>query len=314
MQLTYWKKFDKVFKHFSGKKIYEEILKLVDLLGEPYKKKSNKGRKFKITPKEYTAIIAFKISSRDNFRDMELDSELYVDEHIDHSTFGKNFFKIPYDYLRKLLKLTGNLLEGLLGRTKVHVADSTKITTDRYRDIVFQGKPRRVKGVYKLHTMIQRHPEKQMTIIVDGIATDEHISDSEGAVRMMTILKEGDKFTADRGYDYEKVYKTCYTSRITTNIKPQKRSCGKHSVYRKKMVKSFDETRYKKERGIVETEFAGFENKGLVFTHYRTNDARLKYGLILETRHNINNLLKLKVERITIISYCSTNFVFECLG
>jgi len=98
MQLTYWKKFDKVFKHFSGKKIYEEILKLVDLLGEPYKKKSNKGRKFKITPKEYTAIIAFKISSRDNFRDMELDSELYVDEHIDHSTFGKNFFKIPYDY------------------------------------------------------------------------------------------------------------------------------------------------------------------------------------------------------------------------
>lgn len=307
IQLSYWKKYDRVFKHFSSKKIYEEILKIVRKLGKPFKKKSNKGRKFKINPEEYTALIAFKISSGDNFRDMELDSELFVNEHIDHSTFGKNYFRIPYNYLRELLKLTGKLLEGLLGRAKVHIADSTKITADRYKEIIHQGKPRRIKEVYKLHTMVQKHPEKQMTVIVDGIASDEHVSDSEGAVRMMSVLKEGDLFTADRGYDYEKVYESCFARNIDANIKPQKRSSGRHSVYRKKIIRSFDETKYKKQRGVVETEFAGFENKGLTFTHYRKENNRLKYGLILELRHNINNLLKLKVEKLTIMVDCSTN-------
>lgn len=314
MKLTYWKKYDKVFKHFSSKKIYEKILKIVKKLGKPFKKKSNRGRKFKINPEEYTAFIAFKISGGNNYRDMELDSEIFIEEHIDHSTFGKNFFRIPYDYLRKLLQLTGKLLEGLLGRTKVHIADSTKITADRYKEIIHQGKPRRIKEVYKLHTMVQRHPEKQMTIIVDGIASDEHISDSEGAVRMMSVLKEGDLFTADRGYDYEKVYESCFTKNIQVNIKPQKRSCGKHSVYRKKMIGSFDEEEYKKQRGVVETEFAGFENAGLVFTHYRSDDARLKYGLILEIRHNIYNLMKLWVEKLITIVNCSTNSYISALS
>lgn len=307
IQLSYWKRYDKVFKYFSSKRIYEELLKIVKKLGEPFEKKSRRGRKFKIDPKEYTAFIAFKISRGDNYREMELDSELFVDKHIDHSTFGKNFFKIPYEYLRKLLQLTGKLLEKLLKRTKVHIADSTKITTDRYKEIIHQGKPRRIKEVYKLHTMIQRHPEKQITVIVDGIASDEHISDSEGAVRMMSVLRKRDLFTADRGYDYEKVYETCFTRNIKVNIKPQKRSCGKHSVYRKKMIDSFSEETYKQQRGVVETEFAGFENAGLVFTHYRSDDTRLKYGLILEIRHNINNLMRLRVEKLKIIVNFSTN-------
>ena len=107
----------------------------------------------------------------------------------------------------------------MLGHAKVHIPDSTKLSTDRYKDIIYQGKPRRVKETFKLHTMVQRHSKKQMTIIMDSLSTDGHISDSEGAVRMSDVLQEGDILPADRGYDYEKVYAVCAERKVKTNIK-----------------------------------------------------------------------------------------------
>ena len=172
----------------SSKKIYEEVLKIIKKLGKPFEKKSNKGRNFKINSEEDAAFTAFKISGGDNYREMELESELFVNEHIDHSTFGKNFFRILLDYLRKLLQLIGRMLESLLGHAKVHIPDSTKLSTDRYKEIIYQGKHRRVKETFKMHTIIQRHPKKQMAIIMDGFASDAHVSDAEGAVRMSHVL------------------------------------------------------------------------------------------------------------------------------
>ena len=107
MKLSYWKRYDLVFKHFSPKRIYSKILGFA-----------------------------------------------------------------------KKLQLTGRYLEKLLGHTKVHIPDSTKLSTDRYKEIIYRGKPRKVKETFKLHTMVQRHPKRQMTIIMDGLASDGHISDA----------------------------------------------------------------------------------------------------------------------------------------
>ena len=301
MKLTYWKRYDKVFKYFSSKKIYEKILEIVKMLGEPFKKKNNKGRKFKINPDEYTALIAFKISSGDDYRDMEIDSELYVKEHIDHSTFGKIFFRIPYDYLRKLLQLTGLMLEDLLRHAKIHIPDSTKLSTDRYKEIIYRGKRRRVKETFKLHIIVQRHPKRKMTIIMDGLSSDAHVSDAEGAARMSHVMHEGDICEADRGYDYEKVYRACAERRVRTNIKQQNKENGKGFRYRKKA--KFHKQAYKKQRGIVETRFGAIENAGLTLAHYRTEETRFKYGLLLAFGQNINNLLRLGVEKLSIFMY-----------
>jgi len=295
MKLSYWKRYDRVYKNFSAKKIYREILTIVKRLGKPFEKKSRRGRKFKIEPEEYTAFLALKISGGDNYRDMELDSELFVEKHLDHSTFGKNFFRIPYEYLRRLLQLTGQLLENMLGHAKVHVLDSTKLSTDRYKEIIYRGNLRKIKETFKLHTMIQRHPKKQMVIIMDGLASDTHISDAEGAVQMSHVLQEEDILPADRGYDYEKVYEVCAERKVRTNIKKQDRENGKGFRYRKKA--KFRKQSYKKQRGIVETRFGTIENAGLTLTHYRTEDARFKYGLILLMKQNIDNLLRLEVEK-----------------
>ncbi len=296
MKLSYWKRYDRVYKIFSTKKIYNKILGFAKQLGKPFRKKSKRGPKFKIEPEEYTSYVALKISTGSSYRDMELDSEMFFEENIDHSTFGKNFQKIPYDYLRKLLQFTGQLLESLLGHSKVHIPDSTKLSTDRYKKIIYQGKSRRVKETFKLHTMVQRHPKKKMAIIMDGLSSNAHISDAEGAVRMSGVLKEGDILPADRGYDYEKVYEACAKRKVRTNIKPQNREDGKGFRYRKKA--RFYKQSYKKQRGIVETRYATIENAGLTLTHYRTENTRFKYGLILEIKQNIDNLLRLEVEKL----------------
>lgn len=298
MKLSYWKRYDLVFKHFSPPKIYDKILNIARKIGKPFEKKSHKGPKMKLQPEEYASYIVYKSSTGDAYRDMELDSEEFFGKHLDHSTFGKNLQRIPIKYLRKLLQLTGRMLEKMLGHEKVHIPDSTKLTADRYKEIIYKGKPRRVKETFKLHVMVQRHPEDKMAVIMDGFSSDAHVSDAEGAVKMSNILRKGDMLPADRGFDYEKVYRACARRKVKTNIKQQDYESGKKSKYRKRA--EFHEQAYKMERGVVETRFGTIENAGLTLTHYRLEDTRFKYGLILEIGQNIDNLLRLEVDRFVI--------------
>ena len=158
----------------------------------------------------------------------------------------------------------------MLGKTKLNIADSTEITTDRYEERIRAGKPTRKLVTYKLHSLIGYYPKEHLTVIKDGIGSDKHISDSEGAVRMMDSLSANDSFFTDRGFDYEI---------------------------------------YKKIRGIIETIFGGFEIKGLSKTRLRKDQQRHKYSLIIQIRHNLNNLLRLRSINYIMLLNCSTNSV-----
>jgi len=89
---TYWKRYDLVFKTYSLKKIFLEILQIARSIGKPFYKKGKRGPKFKVAPEAYAAYTAFEIVTHNPpYHDMELGSELYLNDHIDHSTFAKNF-------------------------------------------------------------------------------------------------------------------------------------------------------------------------------------------------------------------------------
>ena len=90
MKLSYWKRYDRVFKYFSPKRIYQKILGFAKKIGRPFKKKSKRGPKMKLKPEEYASYIAYKGSKGEAYRDMELDSEVFFNKKIGHSTFGKN--------------------------------------------------------------------------------------------------------------------------------------------------------------------------------------------------------------------------------
>jgi len=126
LQPTYWQRYDRVFKHFSSTTIYQKIRELARKLGKPFDKLSRRGPKFKIPPEEYAAYEAYQIiADNASFRDMELDAELFVDKHLDHSTFHGNFLKIPYEYFSRLLQSVARMLEQLLGYCIATLMDST---------------------------------------------------------------------------------------------------------------------------------------------------------------------------------------------
>jgi len=298
---TYWKKYDLVFKHFSYKKIYGEILSLAKKLGEPFTKKSKRGRKFKIQPYEYAAYMAFEIVSHNSpYRDMELSSELYVNKHIDHSTFGKNFIKIPYLYFQELLRKCASLLESLLGKALAYIPDSTGLITSIYEDSIHAGKETRRKIWYKSHSLVGYYPNKGVTYIKTGESTDKHMSDAEGCKIMLGTYDQGWAYmAADRGYDFETVYEAAHEAGLTPIIKKQNKVSGRKSRHRRKSV--FVERLYKETRGVVETVFGGLENKGLLNTRLKRDDNIKKFGVIIQIRHNLMAYMKEKVKDFILL-------------
>lgn len=301
MEPSYWKRYDRVFKHFSFKRIYEQILVLAGKLGNPFVKKSSRGPKFKINPYEYAAFIVFEIVTGDSkFRDMEQDSELFVQKHLDHSTFGKNFIKIPYDYLQRLLHVCAGLLESLLGTALAYIPDSTAVTTCFYKDNIREGKESRQKQTYKSHALVGYYPDKRIIYVKTAEGTNHHVSDSEGAVRMLKNYNKGWAYMpADKGYDYEKTYKAAEKAGLTSIIKKQKRANGPNSKHRKRSM--YNETIYKELRPAVENNFGGLENKKLLNTTLKRPDNINKHNVIIHIRQTLYTYLRAIASSITLI-------------
>lgn len=298
--LSYWKRYDLVYKHFSFKKIFNKIFGFAKNLGEPFKKKSKRGAPFKVSPIEYATYIAFEIITHNSpYRDMELGSELYVNKHIDHSTFGKNFIRIPYEYFLKLLEKTSSFLEKLLGQVNLLIADSTGIHGHTYYDCDLVEKKTRRKKRFKINSLIASHPENNLTYVRTAIGSDLRLSDCEGAKQMLEKQPAMDCiFMGDKGYDYERVYQVCKDKGIKTNIKPCKHRSKRNRI-RKRMVKHYSENLYKNGRGVVESVFGGLSNKGLLNTKLRKLDCIRKHGLIGMIRHNLFTIFRSKVELIS---------------
>jgi len=300
--LTYWKKYDLVFKHFSFKKIYKEVLSFAKKLGNPFTKKSNRGPKFKIEPVEYAAYMVFEtVTHNSPYRDMELGSELYVGKHIDHSTFGKNFIKIPLEYLIKLLNKTAEFLEGMLGTAFCYIADSTGLVTNIYENTIFKGKSIRRKIHYKAHSLVGYYPNKQIVYVKNAFGSDKHISDSKGACIMLDNYNLGwAYFSADSAYDFEELHKKIKEKNLSPLIKPRNTKLTKAKTTIKHR-KCFINQLYKELRHVVEAIYGGLENKGLLNTKLRREDNINKHSVVCQVRQNIQQIMKLKVENLVII-------------
>lgn len=293
--LTYWKRYDLVYKRFSFRIIYKKILGIADKLGNPFAKNTNKGRKYKIDLKEYAAYIAFEtITYNSPYRDMELASELYVNKHIDHSTFHKNFLKIPLEYLTKLLTEIARMLEKMLGYFNITIFDSTGLGTAIYEDAIDKGKIIRRNKDYKIHTILAYHPKEKITYYIDALSSDKHTSDAEGAAQLLKRNKTYGYHLGDRGYDAEKLYKEIFNKECIPIIKPKKNKAKLFSC-KIKGRSMYKEHIYKELRGIIETSYGGLENKGSVYTRYVRDDCIKKKGILAAVRHNLMTYFRASV-------------------
>lgn len=291
-QPTYWQRYDQVFKRFSSKTIHDKIRDLAHKLGKPFDKTSKRGPKFKIDPCEYASYEAYQIiSSNASYRRMELDTELFVHKHLDHSILHKNFLKIPYEYLTRLLETIARMLEHLLGYCVATLMDSTGISTRKYEETLIKGKMKRRNKEFKLHTLNASHPDKKLTYYIDALASDKHVSDAEGARRLLERNKTTGFHCGDRAYDAEKVYKEILAREGIAMIKPKKHKAKLFSE-KAKCRKMYRKHIYDELRPVIETSYGGLENSGMIQTRCVRDDAIKKRGILMAVRHNLMTYLR----------------------
>lgn len=293
MEPSYWKKYDSVYKHFSYKKIYELILHLTKDFGAPFERKSSRGRPFKICPVKYAAFMIFEIITGDSqYRSMELDSELFVAKHIDHSTFSLNYGKIPLQYFLKLIARVGVMLEHLLRYTKEYVVDSTTVTTPLTFTTIIKGKKVKEKIEYRSHAIVSIHEKEQAVVVRTALSTSKKIADCEAAKIM---LEEGTiqdiNLNADRGYDFERVYKACYENNIKPNIRPREYLL-QEETQRLQGITEYNDEKRRKYRGRIEVIFGGITNAKLMTTRLKKETKILSYTALILLRHNILTLAR----------------------
>jgi len=279
--VSYWKQYDFLYKNNSKKSLFKRLKKEGKKLGQPYKKKDNRGRKPKFNSIVYASFICLQKIFRHRYREMELEADLYLPEKADHSTFARNYERIPEDYIEKLI---GNLVE----KEYVYwIADSTCMSTKIRVERTIKGIRNKVLLRDKYHIVVGYDPKTNSTMILGVKATDEHISDSGGAIGILRGRKSHAYFLGDSAYKSYELHEVVKDVGLFPLMKPDKRRIRKGLSVKAGNVKLFSKSIYKEIRGIVETIFGGATNAGLILTYAKKTHTRRLDTLMLALRHNL---------------------------
>lgn len=293
---TYWQKYDWLYKKYSKKDIYKKLKKQCGKLGSPVKKKDRRGRKPKFSYTEYTAFTLSQKIFRHRYREMEMEAELYLEDKADHSTFCRNYGKLSEEYVEKLI------VSFVEEEFSYWIADSTHIST-KVREIrTRQGLRNKELLRDKYHILIGYDPPESRTFILGVKATDNHVSDSQGAIAMLEGRKSNAYFFGDSAYNTYELHEIVKETGMFPMMKPDKKGIRKTLSTKAVQVKLFSKNFYRNLRGIVETVFGGATNAGLLLTYAKKEHTRRLDTLMLALRHNLMASMRL-LFRI----FCATN-------
>jgi hypothetical protein len=284
---TYWKQYDLFFKKCSKKKLFKKLKNQSKRIGSPYKKKGKRGRKLKFSPTNYAAFICLQKIFRHRYREMELESSLYLPDRADHSTFARNYEKMPEIYIEDLIS---SLVEK---EYNYLIADSTGINTKIRVERTRQGIRNKEKLADKLHIIIGYDPPNSSTVIIGAKASDWHMSDSGGAVKILKGKKYRAYFFGDSNYNTYELHELIKKCGLIPMIKPDKKGIRKKMSEKAKANNMFCRNFYKNIRGIVETVFGEATNAGLITTFAKKEHCRRLDSLMIALRHNLTATMRL---------------------
>ncbi|MBU0980379.1 MAG: hypothetical protein KJ709_06220, partial [Nanoarchaeota archaeon] len=263
------------------KSIFKKLRKHCKSLGEPYIKKDKRGSKPKFSCTTYAAFLALQKIFRHRYRDMELEATLYLPDKADHSTFQRNYEKISEEYIERLI------VSFVDDTFSYWIADSTCISTKVRVERTVQGTRNKVKLRDKFHIVIGYDPPNHRTFILGAKASDEHMSDSQGAIKIVNGKQSTAYFLGDSAYNTYDLHAIVKEAGLFAQMKPDVKGIRKSLSVKAKQTKLFSKNLYKELRGIVETVFGGATNAGLMLTYAKKEHTRRLDTLMLAVRHNL---------------------------
>lgn len=292
---TYWKQYDFLYKNHSKKSMYKTLKRIAKKLGQPYKKKDPRGNKLKFSSIEYASFTCLQKIFRHRYRDMELEATLYLPEKADHSTFARNYAKIPEHYIESLIILF------VQKEFCYWIADSTGISTKIRVERIRQGTRNKEKLRDKFHTILGYDPPTSATFVLSAKATDNACSDSKAAIDAVKNRESTAYFFGDSAYHTYELQEVLKENGFFAVIKPTKIKTRKPMSSRAKAEEKFSKGLYRGIRGVGETIYGGATNAGLILTYAKKEHTRRLDTLIIALRHNLFASLRF------VLVICATN-------
>ncbi len=298
--VSYWKQYDFLYKNNSKKSLFKRLKKEGKKLGQPYKKKDNRGRKPKFSSIVYASFICLQKIFRHRYREMELEADLYLPDKADHSTFQRNYEKISEEYIEKLIT-------NLVNRTFIYwIADSTCMSSKIRVERTVQGVRNKVLLRDKYHVIIGYDPPTNTTMILGVKASDEHMSDSQGAIKLLKGKQSNAYFLGDSAYNTYELHEVVKSVGLFPLMKPDNKGIRKTLSVKARQVKLFSKKLYREIRGIVETVFGGATNAGLILSYAKKDHTRRLDTLMLALRHNLMANI-----RCYLVFLCDKLYLFQ---
>jgi len=169
-----------MLKNFSSLTIAKNIEEMILRKGLALVYK--RGRPCQVRKESLIGFLLFAKTCGDGYEKMEMDSELFLQRHYDHSSFAYHYSKMPASLIATLTSLLEKKIKGLVNEIYLHIFDSTALSTSVREERIRQGTRNKTKLTLKYHTSLGYDPPNQLVVVEGSIASDKHMSDSKGNI------------------------------------------------------------------------------------------------------------------------------------
>ena len=270
---------------------------------------SRRGRKPNLTRKEIVGMAIMYVYFELDFREVEHLLELIIDKQLDHSNCVRWFGKLTPEYIDNLVfKIHKAILR--IDDAGDYIADSTKLTCDRYHKVIRRGEEILELDTWKIHVLVMYLFNLGLVSIVSICASRGETHDSP-ALRNNHLKKKkiipGRKMHADKAYFCKANLDKCVNLGLQPNIVPPDKdySDGRLKRY---IRNEYDDEARKKTRGLVEVTFGGMETDTDMKMRCREPHHRDIYTCLIGLKHQLRTFMRASLMKAKLlIIYFRTN-------
>ena len=255
------------------------------------------GRPCEVPKHKLISYILFQKCFNEVLEEMELQSELYLKRHYDHSTFSYHYKRLDPKIIERITWHYERLIMQFLEwEIMFHIFDSTGISTSVREERTRQGLRKKEKITQKFHTLLGYDPPNQLVVVEGCLATTNKTSDSQGALQMLRDDLRGYSL-GDSAYETYELTEQTEQRGLFAIYKPQKRPVKKGLSVKKRLRDRWDGNAkrfYKEFRGVGEVLYGAATRAGLIKSECRLVTNQHKDALVIGLRQNLLTYLRLE--------------------
>ena len=303
----YWKSYERS-KIKDYRKVWDTAMEFIAEEDIPFQF-SKFGRKPNLTRKEYVCMaIMYAYFNRD-FRETEFMIRVLTGKNLDHSNCVRWFGRLTPFYINDLVyKVHKKIIS--ISDIGDYVADSTKLSCDRYEPVLIVADETVKKQMLKIHILIQYLVQIGILSIVSVFVSSGEVNDGP-SLRNELLKKEriipGKKCHADKGYFGKENLRKCEELGLQPNMVPQ--DVKYTDAYLKRYVrKGYDNESRKQNRGMVEGVFGGMEKDTEMKVRCRKPEHREIFVSLLALKYNLRACLRATALKVLFYFAPTPNF------